>query len=255
MKDWSKLRIGQISKNAYGTEMKIVEYINTKNITVLFENGYKRKTTYTEFKSGELKSPYDKTMYGVGYVGEGEHLPCINSKLTPQYKKWTEILNRCYNRKNDGNLTTYEHCKMSDDWHNFQNFAKWYDENYYEISHSHLSCKMHIDKDILVKGNKVYSPETCVFVPQFINNIFTKRESLRGECVIGVRKVRENYVAQITMAGKKHMLGTYKNELDAFYKYKQVKEGYIKEVANENKQYIPLKLYEALMNYEVDITD
>ena len=65
-------------------------------------------------------------------------------------------------------------CSVYEGWHNFQNFAKWYEDNYYEIEEE----QMHLDKDILVKGNKVYSPDTCVFVPETINGLFVKSNAI-----------------------------------------------------------------------------
>ena len=115
---------------------------------------------------------------------------------------------------------------------------------------------MELDKDILNKGNKVYSPDTCVYVPQSINSLFTKSDKVRGEYPIGVYKQKDKYVAQLNKGnGKQIYLGSYSTPEEAFQAYKQAKEEYIKEVANEYKDKIPYRLYEALMNYEVEIDD
>ena len=120
---------------------------------------------------------------------------------------------------------------------------------------------MALDKDILVKGNKIYSPETCVFVPQNINTLFTKRNKVRGEYPIGVSfyKNTNKYLAQcnILINGKSQYkkLGYYNNIEDAFNAYKESKEANIKQVADYYKDNIPNKLYEAMYNYEVEITD
>ena len=78
------------------------------------------------------------------------------------------MLERCYSQKTQEKHTTYKECSVSEEWYNFQNFAEWMDKNYnYETMQ-----KWHLDKDILFKGNKIYSPERCAFVPQEINVLF-----------------------------------------------------------------------------------
>lgn len=120
---------------------------------------------------------------------------------------------------------------------------------------------MCLDKDILVKGNKIYSPETCVFVPERINTLFIKKDNDRGVIPVGVRRVgnkyraRCNYIA-IDNKNKRKELGTFDTPEDAFYKgYKLFKEDYIKEMAERYKDKIPENIYKALYRYEVEITD
>jgi hypothetical protein len=115
-----------------------------------------------------------------------------------------------------------------------------------------------IDKDILGKGNKLYSPETCCFVPNKKNTLLINRTNDRGNESIGVAKSKYGrYESYVSINGKRTHLGTFDTELQAFQKYKQVKEDYIKGVAKiyyqEGK--INLRVYEALMRYEVNIDD
>ena len=120
---------------------------------------------------------------------------------------------------------------------------------------------MDLDKDILVKGNKIYSPETCMFVPQNINKLFTKSNKIRGKYPIGVyfNKNANKFKAQcrIFYNGKtqQESLGLYNTIEDAFNAYKQFKEANIKQMADEYKGKIPDKLYEAMYDYKVEITD
>lgn len=113
----------------------------------------------------------------------------------------------------------------------------------------------HIDKDIIQKGNKIYSPETCCFVPQEINNIFTKRQEYRGNYSIGVNRRKNKYASSINKNGQHFWLGTFETLEDAFGAYKIAKESYIKEVANEWVGQIDEKCYKALINYKIEITD
>lgn len=134
-----------------------------------------------------------------------------------------------------------------------QNFGKWYDENIYYVENE----KMQLDKDVLVKGNKIYSPETCIFVPQRINLLFVKSNLTRGEYPIGTiyNKVNNKFISYLNKNNKQIYLGSYDTSKEAFYKYKQEKEKHIKEIANEYKSKIPQRLYDALYNYQVEITD
>ena len=115
---------------------------------------------------------------------------------------------------------------------------------------------MCLDKDILVKGNKIYSPNTCIFVPKKINSLFTKNDNSRGNLPIGVTLCRNGkYRAQINRCGSKLNLGYYSSLEEAFLSYKIAKEKYIKEIAEYYKDIIPKKLYNSMLCYIVEITD
>ena len=120
---------------------------------------------------------------------------------------------------------------------------------------------MCLAKDILVKGNKEYAPDKCIFVPERINILFIKRDNDRGEYPIGVtyHRDRGKYEARCSIktknGNKQKYLGSYNTPEEAFLAYKEFKEAYIKQVADEYKERIPNRLYEALYKYEVEITD
>lgn len=99
------------------------------------------------------------SVYGIGYVGNGEYVTRKGSVHTTAYDKWHGILERCYSPNASVKHPSYRDCYICDEWMNFQVFAKWFYENYPDDGISY-----HIDKDIKVKGNKVYSPSTCLFV-------------------------------------------------------------------------------------------
>jgi hypothetical protein len=248
-------RIGMRNLNKHGSEMEIVKYNNVKDIWIKFlENGNLVHTGYTAFLRGGVKNSYDKTVYGVGFLGVGIYRMKENGITTPQYSCWQDMLTRCYSKKCQEINSSYQECAVAEEWHNFQNFAKWYDQNYYEIKGE----RIHLDKDILVKGNKVYSQDTCVFVPQRINNLIVKSDSTRGEYPIGVHFEKQtNKFKTQCRDGKCNTknLGRYDTLEKAFQAYKTFKEKVIKQVAEEYKEKIPIKLYEALMEYQVEITD
>lgn len=249
-------RTGETLRNNFGSEMIITTYNGSLNIDVYFPeyNWTAEHRAYVEFKKGALRCPYEPRVYGVGYVGEGEYNATENGRSTRVYDTWHDMLRRCYDPKSLKKYRTYTGCEVCEEWHNFQNFASWYDENYYEI----CGERMVLDKDILTKGNKVYSPETCCFVSNSINLLFTKRNTSRGELPIGVcfDKRRNKYKSQCNIGtGKTKFLGNYNTKEEAFNAYKQFKEALIKKVANNYLELIPFNLYQAMIDYEVDIDD
>lgn len=249
-------RIGQVRKNKFGSLMEVVEYRYKDDIWVKFlEHGNLVHTQWKHFSSGGVKNPYDKSVYEIGYIGEGIYKPIENKQITQQYASWHRIFDRCYDYKNLLKNPTYNGCIIAEEWHNFQNFAKWYDENYYQID-GEIMC---LDKDILVKDNKIYSPETCVFVPKSINSLFVKTDAKRGELPIGVSwsNSYKKFVAQCGKGknGDSKFFGHYNTPEEAFESYRFAKEKKIKLVANDYKNKIPNNLYNAMINYSVEITD
>lgn len=150
--------------------------------------------------------------------------------------------------------SAYVNCSVCDEWLCYLNYKIWFDENYYTVG----DITMNLDKDILIKGNKIYSPNTCVFVPQNINKLFTKSNRTRGELPIGVYKVNgydDKYSSHFNSCSKLVNLGTFNTIEEAFGTYKIAKENEIKRIADEYKGKIPQKLYDAMYNYQVEITD
>lgn len=233
--------------------MEIIEYINANNITIKFLNSgfIKYNTTWRHFNSGNIRDPYHPSIYDRGYIGEGEY-KAIKRNTNKCYIVWNGMLRRCHDKEYHKKEPTYVGCAIYDEWLNFQNFAKWYDKNYYEINNE----RMALDKDILIKGNKLYSPETCIFVPQRINSLFTSRRNFRGELPIGVYYRNKKFWARCNDgSGKDIYLGNFNNKIDAFNAYKEYKEKLIRQVAEEYKNKIPEKLYNAMYRWKVEITD
>lgn len=231
--------------------MTIIEFKNSKDITIEFENGYILKGRYPEFKTGEIKYPYDKRVYNIGYHGVGEYKVSINQKHTKQYNYWYDMLKRCYCQEYIVEHATYAEKIVCDEWHNFQTFAKWFDDNYYEIE----GDRIELDKDILFRGNNIYSPETCTFIPKRINTLFLKCDASRGNTPIGVDEKNGRFMARCNTFRNRVTLGSYSTAEEAFNSYKIFKEKYIKEVADLYRNVISKDIYEAMYRYEVRITD
>lgn len=247
-------RHGEVSINRHGSPMEIIDYINAHNVIARFQNGYIAKCEYKDFRRGKVRNPYDRTVYGVGYIGEGPHAHSVDGEQTAQSVTWNSMMCRCYSDKLHKRSPSYSDCSVHPEWHNFQMFAKWYDDNYYELD----DATMCLDKDILTKGNKVYSPTNCVFVPDVINGLFVKADRKRGDAPIGVsyHKRLGKYQAYCnTGFGGAVCLGYYDAPDDAFSAYKTKKEETIKITAEKYKGKIPDNLYCAMKKYSVEADD
>ena len=250
-------RLGETRINNQGEVMFIVEYVNSQDVTVQFKRtGEVVKCAYGTFVKGKVKSHFSASVFGVGITGL-EPTRDENGKMIDSYRCWCDMLMRCYSAKYQEKHPSYKGCYVCNEWLYYHNFKKWYDENYYEID----GKTSQLDKDILVKNNKVYSPNTSMFVPNFINTLFVKRQNYRGELPIGVsyHKGNKKYVATLNLYkdGKstRKTLAYYNTSNEAFEVYKRAKESYIKDVADEYKDIIPVELYKAMYEYEVDIND
>ena len=167
------------------------------------------------------------------------------------------MIKRCYDPKFQEKNPSYKGCRIEDYLLNFQYMCKWLDENYYEVPGE----RMQLDKDILCKGNKIYSRDTCIFVPHRINLLFTKSDNSRGDNPIGViLNPSGNYRVMCHDGhGGRDNLGTYSTKEEGFQAYKEYKEKVIKEVIDSYEWKIPephySKLKEAMYNYKVEIDD
>ena len=197
-------RIGEKHITNEGYEVEIIEYFSYNNCTIKFTDGHTvEKVSYGNIKRGFIKNKLHKSVYSIGYLGNGEYKCKTNGRITPHYQVWKDLIKRCYYKYYLDINPTYIGVTVCEEWHNFQNFAGWFEDNYKE--------GFELDKDLLVKGNKIYSPETCCFVPQEINLIFMSN--------------RKKDKQRIT-----HVAEKYKNKIKP-------------------------KTYQALIDYEVEITD
>jgi hypothetical protein len=187
-------------------------------------------------------------------VGENDRLKPsrIDNKKLKEYLVWSHMLKRC---SPDGwqKSPTYAGCSMSE---NFRKYSYFYDWCRCQVGFGHEGYEL--DKDILLKGNKLYSEDLCVFVPQRINCLFTKRQNRRGVYPIGVylNPKSKKFVAQCQDGkGNNRNLGSYLNPLDAFFAYKKFKEALIVSVAKEYVGKVDDRVYNAILSYTVDLED
>ena len=133
-----------------------IKFLNTGYCTKLKTNRIKRKGT-------AVKDLFSPTLRGRGFLGGVLYKTSENGKRNKSYMDWTGMFNRCYDPTVHKTHKCYIGCSVCVEWFNFQTFAKWHSENYIE--------GYVLDKDKLVKGNKMYSPETCTYLPEKENSV------------------------------------------------------------------------------------
>lgn len=175
----------------------------------------------------------------------------IGETKTKCHNIWRNILVRCYSERELKRHPTYRGCVICEEWKTYSNFKRWFDKNYIE--------GYEIEKDIISPGSRIYSPETCCFVPRRINILLTNRKRFRGKTPVGVTVTESGrrYRAVLDKDGKSVFIGHFATPEDAFLAYKHEKEAYIKEVAQEyyDAGKISERVRDALFRYEIKITD
>ena len=247
-----KHKVGSVhSTNKYG-DFIITKYVNASNVHIKFLNtGYETVTLNSCILSGEIRDRYFPSVHGVGIVGEESSRDSNGNKLK-EYFLWNHMLTRCYGKKAKLKLPSYEDCTASANFKYFPYFKDWCSK---QIGFGNEGWQL--DKDILVKGNKIYSEDTCCFVPAEINSVFIKCDRSRGEYPLGVNyhKATRKFVAQISYRKIKTHLGLYDTAEDAFKAYKKSKEKLIKSLADKYMDVLDPRVYRAMVEYEVEIGD
>ncbi len=237
--------------NNYG-EVVIIRYNRSNSVEVQFINtGYETTTTIMQIKKGTVKDKTVPSIYGVGVVGNELVIDNLGN-LPKEYKLWQDMLRRCYDDKFHSRFQTYVGCSVSENFKYYPYFKEWCNQ---QIGFGNEGWQL--DKDILVKGNKLYSEDTCCFVPREINYLFVNRRLHRGEYPVGVSydKQRDKFVAGYSVNGARKGLGRYDTIDEAFRVYKLAKESHIKQIAEAWKSSLDNRAYNALINYNVDIYD
>ena len=245
--------VGKVCKSKSSGDFKIVKYNNTANVEIRFlKTGFETVTQLVNIRNGNVKDRYLPSVFGIGVLGT-KYPSKVNGVQTKEYELWTGMLERCYSDAYKKKHPTYEGCEVGDKFKSYEYFYEWCN------SQVEFDVKgFDLDKDLLIKGNKVYSENTCIFIPREINTLLVKRTASRGENLIGVSwsKTHKAFVATVRKnKGKQEHLGYFKTELEAFKAYKKAKEAFVKEQANKWRGKIDDRAYNALMNYTVEITD
>ena len=245
--------VGKVCKSKLSGDFKILKYNDSYNVEIQFLNtGFETVVEIGNIRNGEVKDPYSPSVHGVGIVGT-KYPSRADGVQTEEYTLWRNMLQRCYSNTYKKKYSTYEGCEVSSKFKSYEYFYEWCHK---QVGFGNKGW--HLDKDLLIKGNKVYSEYSCIFIPKDINLLLTKCTASRGEHLIGVSWCKRYMPFRATVSrnkGEQEHLGLFNTELEAFNAYKKAKEAFVKEQANNWKSQIDERAYEALMSYEVNIDD
>lgn len=161
------MMVGTVHSTRSFGDVVITSYNSTLEINVKFlDTGYETTATSGQIRKGSIKDKFKPSVYGVGIIGDGPYLIRVNGILTDTYVAWRGMLERAYCDKLHAKHPTYKECEVCEEWQYYQTFAAWYEENYPKDGENYA-----LDKDIKVEGNKLYSPDTCLFVTSAENAI------------------------------------------------------------------------------------
>ena len=240
--------IGCRFKNKQGDWCTIKKYISATKILIEFDDypEHPKCVSLAALKKGSFKNNYKPTIYGKGYLGDGKYQGSKKDGTDFVYGVWNNMLARNYDPYTQSKQPAYIGCSVCEEWLCFQNFAEFY------INHPSYGLGYNLDKDLLVKGNKVYSPETCTMLPPDLNVVISGNTPSKNGMPLGVNKIDNGYVARLSK-GKdgREYLGYYKTAEEAHEVYVEAKERYVKNLALEWANRIEWKAFKALMEWKV----
>ena len=178
--------------------------------------------------AGKLSLSMRRLIYGVG-VNDSPYTIVlkINGKRIecPYYRAWFGMLRRCYSKQYRKTHPTYAGCSVCGEWLLFSNFRAWMVRQNWKGKE--------LDKDIMCPGNKIYSPQTCVFVNGSINTLLTNSAASRGDHPQGVKleKRTGRFIARININGKYKHLGSFGSSEKAYSMYRETKRMHILTIA------------------------
>lgn len=194
-----KFEVGEVFYNNNGDRATIRGFITgTKTVQrrciMMFDDGTEINIPTPKIRVGSWKNPNQPSIYGVGFMGVGEYKSSHKGISTRAYDKWNAMLQRCY----DKNFSSYmqyggKGVSVCEEWHNFQNFAKWF----YERDKG--GRVLQLDKDIRYPESftgKLYSPDYCCLVTSKLNSMVAHISTL------DVHKGRKEGVENYTLSNE-----------------------------------------------------
>ena len=173
--------VGKVCKSLNSGDFKILKYNDSYNVEIQFlKTGFETTVELGSIRNGEVKDPDSPSVHGVGILGV-KYQSKINGVHTKEYELWCRMLQRCYSDTYQKKRPTYIGCGVSDNFKSYEYFYEWCNE---QIGFDNEGWQL--DKDLLIKGNKVYSENTCIFIPKEINSLLVKCTNSRGKHLIGV---------------------------------------------------------------------
>lgn len=218
-KKYSRSHIGEAFITNEGYTGEVVDGGKVEGTCTVKIGKWVSQVIYSTVKRGSIHNPYHPSLLGIGYKGEGAYNIAENGKHTVAYIKWKSMFMRCYSEEHLKKYPTYNDVTVCKEWHNFQNFAKWFheDSNYQE--------GWHLDKDLLAGDVKAYSPVTCVFIPEELNTFLIEQLSTNTSGYRGVSWCNDTkkWRALLGTGKKRQSLGRFDSKEKAYNAYSEAR--------------------------------
>ena len=239
---------GKVFRTVNYGDLLILEYRKSNEILVEFLNTKTKViASINSIMEGKVKDRFAPSVFGVGVVGNDAVVK--DGRVLKEYVRWQAMLERCYNENNRDKRQAYEGCTVSENFKYFPYFKEWYNA---QVGHNIKGWDL--DKDILSNGGKVYSEDTCVFIPFEINRcISDKAFSNKNDLPSGVKEHGGDglkyYSASIYEFGESRYIGNYDTILEAKNAYCAERIKHIHKLAEKWKDQIDPRAYEALSRF------
>lgn len=243
-----KFYVGYRNSNNFGA-YEVVS-IEGRSFTVLFERtGTKASFCHKTLCKNQCYDYMQPTTYGVGYLGEmitNDQCPVKNTATCV----WQGIMRRCYLEDVWVDRPNYQGCEVSEDWKSLKNFREFFKN---QVDLGFYKKGYQLDKDLLVLHNKTYSEDSCVFLPFVLNSLQQVDKRSNGGFLPGVHfdKARNKFKSEVSYDGKRHYLGRFNTEIEAFEKYKSTKEDLVSTGILKWEGQIEQRAYKAFENYSL----
>lgn len=248
MKKHKPIQAGDVFQLNHGGSCTVLEYRNSSSVFISHDDefGHVMEVEARNLRLGQVLNPYRRSVYGVGFLGNGKYKSKIAGKKSPEYALWSGILQRGHSSAFKESNPSYKDVSVCIDWHNFQVFAEWFNNQPFAKAEG-----FQLDKDLLIPGNREYSPSACSFVPGAINSLFNEGVQCKSSQMIGVTKIsrRSQFVARVRVNGAAVRIGSFETEEEAYAAYKKAKIDYVRSMAEKYKDVLHPRVYENLSNW------
>lgn len=239
--------VGDVWPTKSGVNVEIIEtFKGSQRVVIKWLDEYEHTAEIYQcaLPRSSLKNPYERTIVGVGFLGTS-HAALNFSEFNREKTVWRGLFKRAYDNKTLLTRPGYTGTTVNPKWHDLGGFVEWTQEAVGWRNES-----WHVDKDLILRGNKEYGPETCCMLPPIINSALWEREHSLPP---GVTKLSDGYYRGGFYAEGKVEQKRFKTPQEAFEFYKPLKEARLKQLANEYKSQIDPRAYDALMSWEIGI--
>lgn len=236
----------EFESNNFG-KFIVLNYKSNVNVTIKFvKTGFVTTTTLIQIQKGTVWDKLSPSLCGVGILGEKYKIKDCFGKFVKEYRVWRSMLTRCYSEDYIKRFPTYDKCEVSNNFKHYEYFYEWCNRQ-----KGFNEDIWHLDKDLLIRDNKLYSEETCVFLPEILNLAIVKPKA--KDLPVGVTRIMnsDKFAARISRYNITKNLGTFNDVTTAHNVYCNAKKEYIVELAETYRDKLDARAYLALIEYKV----